>query len=287
MLLAAGGVTTCGVVRVSTEQREQALCWGATTGNPDAPVNVFAPDERWPVAGLPCAFGGCSRRTLSLTVGVQHACVVATHAEPASVQKGTVFCWGYDYAGQLGVGSTAAETCADGAGTWRCSRKAVPIASSLTFSAVSAGTAHTCALTTDSLVYCWGANASGQLGATVGEQCFRSPVGDDQVPCSKTPILAVGGMRFSSIVAGQNATCGLQADNLVICWGSKPMIPVPDGRRYATISGTSGSGGSSEHFCGISTPRGEVYCWGTNGFGELGNGTNTDSRIPVRVKEPQ
>ena len=43
--------------------------------------------------------------------------------------------------------------------------------------------------------------------------------------------------------------------------------------------------GGNNHFC-VTTTLGDVYCWGANYYGQLGDGTTTDRSLPVRVKLP-
>jgi alpha-tubulin suppressor-like RCC1 family protein len=73
---------------------------------------------------------------------------------------------------------------------------------------VSAGRAHTCAIGTDDRVYCWGANAQGQLG-------------NGSTTASSSPAAAHGGRAFAMLAAGGNRTCAIQAGTgIAFCWGS-------------------------------------------------------------------
>src|SRR5207244_12830415 len=65
---------------------------------------------------------------------------------------GAAYCWGTNFAGQLGDGTTANRLVP------------TPVADGLTFAAVSAGTNHTCGATTSGAAYCWGDNTVGELG---------------------------------------------------------------------------------------------------------------------------
>src|SRR3954449_1935228 len=91
-------------------------------------------------------------------------------------------------------------------------------ASALSFWQVSGGGAHTCAVTTDDLAYCWGENRVGELGAgtsTGPEMCS----GASDFPCSTRPVLVLGGHRFRQVSAGNGHTCALSTDDLAYCWG--------------------------------------------------------------------
>ena len=81
----------------------------------------------------------------------------------ALLSDGSVDCWGRNYSHQLGTNTT--DTCQDWDGrNWPCSRAPLPVPGIAGAVAVAAGGNHTCALLSSGAVYCWGANAQGQLG---------------------------------------------------------------------------------------------------------------------------
>jgi alpha-tubulin suppressor-like RCC1 family protein len=81
-----------------------------------------------------------------VSAGENHACGVTTGK--------VVYCWGANFAGQLGRGtSTGPERCF---GIAPCSTKPVPAAGGLSFDNVDSGNSHTCGVTTGGVVYCWG-----------------------------------------------------------------------------------------------------------------------------------
>jgi alpha-tubulin suppressor-like RCC1 family protein len=89
------------------------------------------------------------------------------------------------------------------------------------FASVSAGASHTCAVTTSGMAYCWGDNSNGQLGTgAVGgpQSCTHDP--NPAVPCSTSPTAVVGGLRFASVSAGGDYTCGITTGGVTYCWGS-------------------------------------------------------------------
>ena len=97
------------------------------------------------------------------------------------------------------------------------------------------------------------------------------------------------------IVAGLGHTCMTYGSN-VVCWGldssgqlgngktTNQLVPVyvknvsGDGKLTGVVNLTAGS----IHTCAL-TSKNEVYCWGDNGSGQLGNGSNTNSSLPVLV----
>ena len=131
--------------------------------------------------------------------GGWHACGVT--------QAGEAYCWGRNNHGQLGAEGD--DMCRNG--TEPCSDEPVRVTGGHTFTAISAGFFHTCALTTSGEAYCWGANdaegASGKLGdgTTVAE--------------SRMPVRVAGGHTFVSLDVGRFHACGVTADGAAYCWG--------------------------------------------------------------------
>ena len=154
---------------------------------------------------------------------------------------------------------------------------AVPAAGTLAFRQLSAGTLHTCGVTTESLAYCWGGAGGGELG----HGGFQGSV---------TPVPVTGGLHFLEIRAGTSFTCGLATDNRAWCWGSNfygqlgdgttanraTPAPVSGGRRFRQLR--TGYG----HVCAV-TFADVTFCWGDNSHGQLGDGTLTHRRTPTRV----
>src|SRR6266566_2191997 len=148
----------------------------------------------------------------------------------------------------------------------------------LTFTVVSAGGYHTCGVTSSDAAYCWGDNASGDLGSgTTPDSAIPSPV-------------VAGELAFGTVSTGNHFTCGITINGAAYCWGdnssgqlgnttttnSKTPSAVAGGLSFATISA------GLSHTCAV-TPQGAAYCWGLNDNGQLGNGTSTNSSVAVAV----
>ena len=145
------GVTTDGAAYCWGDNLDGQLGTGSVNGGSNVPVPVSG--------GLTFA---------SVSAGSTHSCGVT----PA----GVAYCWG-EPGPELGAGSL--RYCPVG-----CGRSPVPVAGGLTFAAVSAGAGHSCGVTTDGVLYCWGSNASGQLG--VGSAAYND-YQDEPVPVAGQP----------------------------------------------------------------------------------------------------
>ena len=128
--LSAGGSHTCALDAVGV------LCWGANTSGQ---LGAAGGDEVYPTRV------GISVTVSALSAGDQHTC--------ALVVGGDVWCWGSNSNGQLGRGTIGGTSSAPAL-----------VTGGLKFVSVTAGGSHTCGVTTDGSIYCWGANAFGQLG---------------------------------------------------------------------------------------------------------------------------
>jgi alpha-tubulin suppressor-like RCC1 family protein len=150
--------------------------------------------------------------------------------------------------------------------------------------AVSAGYDHACALATTGAVKCWGANDLGQLGnGSTVDQAGPVPVA---LPLAAT-----------QVSSGYSHTCALLAGQ-VYCWGDNTFGEIGDGTTTTRTLpvrvpglppiaslGAGGAGLTSvtaAHTCAIAV-SGALYCWGSNGSGQLGNGGSNLGLSPVRV----
>ena len=143
------------------------------------------------------------------------------------------------------------------------------------------GDAHTCGIRADGTLWCWGLNDFGQLG----DGSWNNRESPQQVTSP-----ARGG--WASVTGGGDHTCATRTDDTLWCWGGdydgqlgignlndqglpRPVTtPAPGGWASVAASGA--------HTCAIRA-GGTLWCWGWNGFGQLGIGNLTSQDRPVHV----
>ncbi|MGL4649979.1 MAG: RCC1 domain-containing protein, partial [Caldilineaceae bacterium] len=221
------------------------------------------PSQATPAVYLPLVAGRLIKLLASVQqvgTGEAHTCVLTS--------GGGVKCWGFNWWGQVG----------DGGGVYNLMPVDV-IGLESGVQAISAGTAHNCALTTSGGVKCWGNNVFGQLG--------DGTTSSHRIPNDVTGL--VSGVQ--AIAAGNVHTCALTIAGGVKCWGFNASGQLGDGTTTDRDTPVDVSGLADDiraisagynHTC-VLTNGGGVQCWGRNIFGELGDGTTTDSRTPVDV----
>lgn len=144
---------------------------------------------------------------------------------------------------------------------------------------VSAGNTQTCGVDMDGAAYCWGNDASGQLGN--GPDKGQTP----------RPDVVAGGLVYSLVSAGSGHTCGITADRRAYCWGWNYWGQLGDGSRTSSQVPAEATGGLSfidvsvgdDFTCGV-TEGYLTYCWGTNGSGQLGDGSQSSRSTPSLVQ---
>ncbi len=256
-----GGFYTCGVTASGA-----AYCWGNNdTGQLGDGTST---SSSTPVA----VTGGLT--FVALSAGAVHTCGLTT--------GGAAYCWGQGLVGQLGDGTT------------NSSPSPVAVKGGLTFVAISAGGSHTCGLTRSGSAFCWGEDDRDQLG--IGAPA-PGELGDGTTTQHSSPVAVTGGRRFFALTAGLDHTCGLTRSLAAYCWGSNffgqmglglidfiphlSPVPVTGGLRFFALSA------GQDHTCGLTVafpPR--AYCWGSNRFGQLGDGTTMTSPSPILVLGP-
>jgi alpha-tubulin suppressor-like RCC1 family protein len=252
-----GGDAYCALLSSGT-----VSCWGANTFGQLG--NGSTRNSTVPIAVM--ALNGVA--AISSDGDESFCALLATQA---------VDCWGANFTGELGNGTTTA------------SPVPVPVTGlANVMTVVDDGAESYCALLASATVECWGYNAFGQLG---NGTTTNSPV----------PV-AVSGITTAVAVTsdGEDSYCAVLQSGAGDCWGANfagelgngtttaSSVPVTvSGLVFAvTIAGSGHPAGVGEHaYCAIVSSS-RVECWGSNQFGELGDATRTASSVPVIVTGP-
>ena len=197
-----------------------------------------------------CSDAYCHAETCALTATGELYCWGNLTLTPAAVTQAPPFkSLSTSVANVCGLGTDAVIYCFTAFFGPPASTQPGPIQGVEPMQAITTGRFHSCSIDRKGRAYCWGGNLRGELGSTSTETCFRRIFGP--YPCRAKPDTVFGGHRFQSISAG----------------GGTPS--------------TSDSAPIS-HTCGVTVNQ-EIYCWGDNTYGQLGNGTQTPSSVPVKV----
>ena len=208
---------------------------------------------------------------------------------------GQAWCFGGNSSGQLGLGYTGALT----------STFIEPVLGGHTFRTIGLGSSHACALATDGQAWCWGSNYRRELNQPIAMTSPR-PLAVDPLRTWDTLVVNGSGETcglssgvtwcwgagyyllsrpfgdpspiFASLAAGMEMNCGLTSDGLASCW-----LAV-DSPYYDTYFGTAVTGVAigSGFLCAVD-PGGAARCQGSNGNGQLGDGSTGDAASPVTV----
>ncbi len=140
---------------------------------------------------------------------------------------------------------------------------------------IAVGDAHSCAIASNDVVWCWGDNTYGQLGSSAHAGLSNSR--------STTPVQAAalpGGRVARAITSGKRHVCVLASDATVWCWGDSGFgeTAIAGGVQQNPVQVTLSAGArlvvaGGNSTCAVLTTN-EVMCWGRNNRGQLGNGTS-------------
>ena len=160
-----------------------------------------------------------------------------------------------------------------------------------TIKPLSTGYSSTCAIASDNRAYCWGSGNNGQLG--------NGSTADSRVPVAVNMSGALAGKTIKQILAGGDHGCVVASDDKMYCWGlnnngelgnnssvnsSVPVAVNTDGVLAGKTIRQMSAGFSST--CAVDSEY-NMYCWGYNDNGQLGNNSTNNSRVPARVYVPK
>ena len=251
--ISAGHAFTCAVATSG-----DAYCWG-NNGSGQLGIGSQTSHNR-PVK---VSVEGVTFQSIS--AGDTHACAVTS--------AGAAWCWGSNAGGKLGLGRAGGGRTAPAA-----------VAGHLVFRAVSAGYYHSCGVTRDGKVYCWGRNDQGEVGSALRTG-------------SPAPVRVAGEAAFRLVQAAAqfDYSCAMDANGAAWCWGADCFNqlgvdslteqcgtpPMPCSTKPAPVR-TGGAvqsvGAAFSHSCAL-TAAGAVLCWGDNNDGQLGNGNSGDRAV--------
>ncbi|MFP5363589.1 MAG: hypothetical protein ACLGI5_12770 [Thermoleophilia bacterium] len=288
--VSAGEGHTCALLDDDTVR-----CWGfGGNGRLGYASTESIGDDESPAATGPIDIGA-GRTAAAIAAGASHTC--------AALDDGSVRCWGYGDAGQLGYGNgqfAEGVPIVEHIGDNETPGSVAPVdlGPGAVATTISAGESHTCALLADGSARCWGFSGSGQLG--LGDPGAEN-IGDDEAPSTVDPIDLGDGRTATAISAGSMHTCAVLDDATIRCWGfgangqlgygnvsnvgasqtpgSVGPVDLGPGRTAKAVSA------GRQHTCAI-LDDGSVRCWGAGSFGQLGYGNQAsvgDDETPGSV----
>ncbi len=206
----------------------------------------------------------------AISMATMHSCALV---------GGQVQCWGYQGEGATtgsGLISTSTPVVVQMTG-------ATPLTG---ITQLSSTGRHNCAVRMPgNSVWCWGQNDAGQAGQPANAGLYLAT--------------QVAGLQATSVAVGERATCAITSSGMpspLVCWGDDTYGQLGDGTKQSTATPTpvKGPGGLGtlndvksvavgySFACALTGDK-NVWCWGRNDHGQLGDGTTVDRPFPVRV----
>jgi len=266
---ALGASHTCAIVNGAVQ------CWGS--------------NSKGQLGIAPSALSK-SKTPISVNIGsnvIAQSIVASLGSNCVLTTDNSVICWGTNRDGILGDNDTATPQTAVAKPP---AEATVLIGENIL--AIDMGLRHACALLDSSEVKCWGFNKQGQIGAG-----YKSTA--EGIPVYVTDgISNISGV--TKISTGQTHTCAITNADEVKCWGSNSKKQLGYTANVMSIVAknveglpTDGVpveiGTGNRHSC-VLMDNGDVYCWGDNSYGQLGNSTiatgssgDSYSQTPVKV----
>lgn len=296
------GVPTYGPSSVGAQNQGAPHYGGGFTPPPTGPGG---PQQAWGVPGQPPApkkskkplIIGLAVVAVVLVAAVATLAVVMSSGDPeetvtahpnmqlvtnsntsCTIRDENLYCWGNNSSSQIGDGGTTTQ------------RTPVKVPGLTGVTAISIGNylakneeypTTACAVASGD-VYCWGRNHYGQIG-------------DGTTEDRSSPVKVPGIPKATAVSTNDTATCALTEAKEVYCWGGGESGQIGTGDTSERVTSPQKLNGLSDvkqlsanggTVCAIAAEN-DLYCWGNNGSGQLGDGTTEQRNTPVKVKNLQ
>ena len=221
---------------------------------------------------------------VSFPAGVTPSSIAAGFETAYAIgSDGHLYAWGDNFYDELGDGGVSPQTCSSFSVGCSTTPVEVSLPAGVTPTSISAGGGFALATGSDGNLYAWGDNADGQLGNGTTTQ-------------STTPVqVELPGVTPTAISAGGGFALAIGSDGNLYAWGQNTngqlgngttnesttpvQVLLPAGVTPTTISACGG-------FALAIGSDGNLYAWGANSLGELGDGSTVDATTPVKVALP-
>ena len=211
---------------------------------------------------------GQNRTATQISTSNQHTCAI--------LDNGSVKCWGDNANQQLGYSTSTNYS--------SYTPVIVNLGTGVKAQSITTGYDHTCAITTDGLIRCWGGNSYGQLGG--------AGLYSQSIPVYVTDVES--DFKAVAVEAGGWFTCAMFENHEIECWGrtsnSRLGVTAPNTDLVMTPMSVDISGVDSkpisittgmDHACLLSS-SGKMYCWGSANNGKLGSSSSYTGK-PILV----
>jgi len=201
-----------------------------------------------------------------LAAGSFHSCAIKN--------DNSLWCWGKNYWGQLGLGNEIPSSVIK------------QVSTTNDWSEVKSYHKTSCARKMNNTLWCWGQNSNGQLG-------------DGTTSFSNSPVQTAGTAienDWDSVAVGKFFSCGLKTDKTLWCWGDNlygqlglaGSATAVTGKKKITRLWQSGKiflGYRAA--CALEEGTGDLYCWGRNQYQRIQNNTTASFHLPTKIPVPE